>query len=204
FDVSIAGMAASVPYGLYEQGLSNANWAALKMQPDKLLAALYAEPVKRTIETALGLQEYSAHVRGVRLRRIDGDDEGFVERRGTGRSSSSDELYYSFVVGGTPKSAGAVISKIALQADINARVFPTDPASRKPPALPKSQDIRARKPSRSDEELDYYRTNRPIPSPLELVDAWGHQLMRVVLCPKFVHVDAYPGATNPKSVNVDP
>jgi hypothetical protein len=204
---SVAGMSASLPYGPYRQGLWTADWAELRRQPEELLAALHAEPVKRTVETALGLQENSVFIRGARLYSIGGDDEWSVERRGTGRlSSRDDQPYLSFVVAGTPDSAGAVISKSALQADayVNARVFPFDPASQTPPPPPASQDLRARRPSRSDDELDYYRTNTQILSPLTLSDAQGHELMRVVLCPDFVHVDAYPGAVNPKTVNVAP
>ena len=67
FRAYIAGMSASLPYGPYRQGLWTADWTVLRMKPPELLAALHAEPVKRTIETALGLQENSVFIRGARL-----------------------------------------------------------------------------------------------------------------------------------------
>jgi hypothetical protein len=192
------GMSASF-YGPGKRGLGTVDWDRARRKPADLLALLHSQEVKRDIASMLGLSSIS--VRGARLFWIGGEDEWEVERRGTGRgpSSSGEAISYSFLVVGTPEKAGKVLSRVMLQADAagDARVFPIDPASQVT-----NEDYSESRPSRSDDELDYYRTTvSGFPEPLVLKSG-VREWVRVIKCPRFVLADQEAGKDDPKSVNL--
>ncbi|WP_156438865.1 hypothetical protein [Bradyrhizobium valentinum] len=195
------GISASF-YGPDTRGLESVDWEEVRTKPAQLLAQLHSEEVKRDIASMLGLTSIS--VRGARLIWVDGEDEWQVERRGTGRShsSSGEAISYFFTVVGTPKKAGKVLGRVMLQAHAvgDARLFPIDP-----PSQATNQGYGKSRPSRSDDELDYYRTTVSglpyYPRPLVL-SSGGHEWLRVVQCPGFVLADHGAPANSPKSVNL--
>jgi hypothetical protein len=199
-NAQFVGMSASFD-SLRVKSLGNTDWNEARIKPAELLALLNSEDVKREISSILDLSLIS--IRGARLSGIDGEDEWQVERRGTGRgrSSSGAAIDYSFVVVGTPRKAGKVVSRVALQAAAagDARVFPIDPASQGA-----SAGYRDRRPSRSDQELDGYRTDTQLPAfPVPLVlKAGGRELMRVINCPGFVLADVGTVKGSAKSVEL--
>jgi hypothetical protein len=184
------------------RGLGTVDWDKVRIKPPRLLTLLRTDEVRRDIASMAGLDSIS--VRGARLFWIDGEDEWQVERRGTGRSrsSSGEAINYFFVAVGTPEKAGKVISRVALRADAmgNARAFPIDPASQ---GL--DEAYASRRPSRSDDELDYYRTmvsGLPKHPTALVLNSGGREWLRVVQCPKFVLADHGAGYNSPKSINL--
>jgi hypothetical protein len=200
-DAQLVGMSASF-YGPGTRGLGTVDWDIVRRKPADLLELLHSEEVKGDIASMLGLSSIS--VRGARLFWIGGEDEWKVERRGTGRgfSSSGAAINYSFLVVGTPEKAGKVLSRVMLQANAvgDARVFPIDPASQIT-----NEDYSESRPSRSDDELDYYRTTVSglpgYPEPLVLKSGL-REWVRVIKCPGFVLADQGAGNDDPKSVNL--
>jgi hypothetical protein len=203
FEAQIVGLSASLPWGRYKLGLfSEADLAGSGARQQALLASLRSDEVKLEIGSAVGLS--SVAVRSARLSKIEREGQWLVERSGTGQghSSTGQAIAYSFVLVGTTNKAGKLISKTRLQADAvaDAYVFPTDSASQGTNA-----GYRGRRPSRSDRELDHYRVRVQLPSspdPLKLVDAYGHELMRVIVCPGFVPDDTGVASGSAKSVNL--
>ena len=200
-DAQLVGVSASF-YGPGTRGLGTVDWDIVRRKPADLLELLHSEEVKGDIASMLGLSSIS--VRGARLFWIGGEDEWKVERRGTGRgfSSSGAAINYSFLVVGTPEKAGKVLSRVMLQANAvgDARVFPIDPASQIT-----NEDYSESRPSRSDDELDYYRTTVSglpgYPDPLVLKSGL-REWVRVIKCPGFVLADQGAGNDDPKSVNL--
>jgi hypothetical protein len=198
-NAQFVGMSASF-YSPGTRGLGTVDWDKARIKPARLLTLLHSQEVKRDIASTLGLDSIS--VRGVRLFWIGGEDEWEVERRGTARGSSSsgEALNYSFVVVGTPEKAGKVLSRVMLLAHAvgDARVFPIDPASQVT-----NENYSKSRPSRSDDELDYYRTTVSglpgQPEPLVLKSG-VREWVRVIKCPRFVVADQGAGKNDPKSV----
>jgi hypothetical protein len=200
-NAQFVGISASF-YSPGTRGLGSVDWDEVRTKPAQLLALLHSEEVKRDIASMLGLTSIS--VRGARLIWIDGEDEWQVERRGTGRgrSSSGEAISYFFVVVGTPKKAGKVLSRVMLQAHAvgDARTFPNNPAS-----LDTTESYADRRPTRSDDELDRYRTmvsGLPEHPTALVVNSGGREWLRVVQCPRFVIADHGATENSPKSLNL--
>ena len=227
FDIHIAGMSASLPFGLFRpaplpQPLARADRtrvrdAALrpKMFTDFLTSALF----KNMIASALGLERSTVAIQGVRLSPIvpgpPNELHVYAELNATGQAKKTEAAppnsidlapYYSFVLAtkvtrsdanGFSSSPPALVSKIALVADASsARVFPIDPSSQSGP-----QHLHKRRPARSEDVLDSYRTTvssvpsapNPLVSPPDEV---------VVVCPGFVLEDHGQAPTANKTVNL--
>jgi hypothetical protein len=205
-EAHITGMTAAIPFGVYERGIWMRDFAD-RAQADEYLGRLVVGEtgeVKHEIEAMLGFQRDSVSIRGMRVYQVAGEPDWRVERRGTGtgKASTGHDISYSFVVAGTPTEAGAVISKAPLLADAagEARVFPIDPTSQDKP-----DKLRRRRPTRTEKELNAFRKDRQITvgqrDPLILEGPRGHELMQVIVCPRFVREDrAAPGPA--KSVDL--
>jgi hypothetical protein len=197
-DAQFVGISTSY-YSPGTRGLWSVDWDSVKTKQAQLLASLYSDEVKRDISSMLGLTSIS--VRSARLIWADEEDEWQVKRHGTGRgrSPSGETIHYSFVVVGTPRKAGKVLSRTILQADAvgDARTFPTSPASQG-----MNERYADRRPTRSDDELDYYRTKvSGLPATL-LASSGSREWVRVIQCPRFVLADRGAGRNNPKSINL--
>lgn len=181
-------------YGPDVISVTRVNWDEARIKQPELLKRLFSWEIKQEIAATLTLD--SVFIRGVRLQWIGGDDEWEVERQGTG-SSAGNTLDYSFAVVGTPTRAGGVLGRTTLHAHAasEARVFSIDPASHR-----SNHGYPDRRPSRSDDELDYYRTTvTGLPVPLVLGDG-THEWMRVIRCPGFAAADHDAGTNEPKSI----
>ena len=197
--IRITGMTAALPVGPYRDP------EVLKLVEQNQFATIFEEEtlgdVKAEMSKQLGLKNQSVSVRGARISQYDNKTPR-VEWRATSKPDAKGRrakaVPYSFVFSGTPTQAGALVSKVALVADATpgyARVFPLDPASQEPP-----KDIRKRRPTRREDQLDKYRDKEEITAaeldPLIYQDPSGaFEDARVVVCPGFVLADdtALPG-----------
>jgi hypothetical protein len=236
-EVRITGMSASLPFGNFlTQGLSTIDDAAAAgiatsagIVPTHILITFdlligFIQSIKALVQNLLGLDPDTVRTRGVRLARSSGSENGIqLEWRGTGTPiTSSGRLYpnsHSFVFRATATERevqfGTLISKVELVADAaspgpgHARVFPIDPASHRKPT-----DMRQRRPTRSEKELDCEReweriTNEemgelkyPLPSAHPGVQASDDDdAMEVLKCPEFVLEDKCTGHGDAKAVD---
>jgi hypothetical protein len=208
FEVHITGMSASLPFARYRTaGVSTRRW---RSQRAFKIASESAPTVKAEMAKTLGLENDSVRIRGLRLAQIDDDttaeidddkieETTQVERRCTGKAKTTgdrtDATHYSFVFVGTPRNAGALVSKVELVADAmppvgRARIFARDPTSQG-----RRQNIRTRRRTRSEQELDNYRIYVQITAgqidPLQYPLPSGTD-MKVLVCPGFVLEDRKP------------
>jgi hypothetical protein len=208
-EVRIVGMSASVPFGPYlTDGVSTRDWesqAAFQTILER------KDDVRMEIARQLRLQDDSVRVRGVRIAEIN-DTDVQVEWRCTGKAeatgSRTDATPYSFVFVGTPEQAGVLISKVELVADATpgfARVFGLDPESKRGPT---PTDVRKRRPTRSEEELNKAREREEVTktgnSPLTYPEpSTGlREQMRVEACLGFVLDDRLYASGQPKVVKL--
>jgi hypothetical protein len=195
-EVRFTGMSASLPFGDYQK---EEVWKDIA-RANSFLAAVLMPQIKSRIEGTLGLQEVA--LRGFRFS-CTPEGEWQVKVRGTGLGKAGGRQVkgtakgtaYSFVYLVTLSDAAQIINAVPvnmfpLVADATpgrARVFPRDPASQGGPG-----DLRWRRPTRSEKELDEFRVDERITGgPAEglrssLAD--GDNL-RVVVCPGFVPGD---------------
>jgi hypothetical protein len=206
FEVRITGMSASLPFGLYSTaGVSTRSW---RSQRAFGIASESAPAAKAEMAKTLGLEDDSVKIRGLRLANptddntAELDDDKLeettqVERRCAGKPKAtgdqSDPTYYSFVFLGTPRTAGALVSKVELVADATpgrARIFPRDPTSQG-----RRENIRKRRRTRPEQALDNYRTYAEITpgqkDPLQYPLGSGSN-MKVLVSPGFVLEDRQP------------
>lgn len=206
FEVRITGMSASLPFGPYSTaGVSTRSW---RSQRAFEIASESAPAARAEMAKTLGLEDDSVKIRGLRLANATDDNTAEfdddrleettqVERRCTGKAKATgdhaDPTYYSFVFLGTPRTAGALVSKVELVADATpgqARIFPRDP-----PSQGTRQNIRTRRRTRSEQELDNYRKYVQITAgqkdPLQYPWPSGAD-MKVLVCPGFVLEDRKP------------
>jgi hypothetical protein len=212
YAIHITGMTASLPFGPYS---TPDVWDLIVKE--NAFAKIFEKDTLDLIETdmsnQLGLKNQSVYIRGARIAEI--NKAAHVEWRATSKPETTGGRTkvtpYSFVFLGTPSQAGALVSKVELVADAtpgNARVFPLDPVSQDGP-----KDIRKRRPTRSEQELDKFRDEEeitagemdpliypepPVPEPPEFPEE-----MRVAACPGFVLADDSPtAARDPKIVDL--
>jgi len=205
FEVRITGLTASLPYGPYS------TVEVFSLVEGKQFAPIFNKDTLTQVTTEmsmqLGLKNQSVSIRGARIAaasdktasvpRVQWQATSKPETEG-GRTKATP---YSFVFSGTPTEAGALVSKVELVADAttpgHAWVFPLDPASQEPPT-----DLRKRRPTRSEAELDLYRDDEEIiaqetdwliyPEPPHPEPAGFIEDARVVVCPGFVLADRPP------------
>jgi hypothetical protein len=213
YAIRITGMTASLPVGPYRDpdvwDLVEQNQFATIFEEDTLGL------VKAEMSRQLGLKNQSVSVRGARISLYDNDkNKPRVEWRATSKPDAkggrAKAVPYSFVFSGTPTQAGALVSKVALVADAtpgNARVFPLDPASQESP-----KDIRKRRPTRREDQLDKYRDEEEItaaehgslifPEPSYPEPVGFFEDARVMVCPGFVLADPAAHAGDAKEVDL--
>ncbi|WP_456685072.1 hypothetical protein [Bradyrhizobium sp. P5_C11_2] len=219
YETRITGMTASLPFGPYSTprvfNLVEKDEFAPIFNPDRLFH------VKTQMSKQLGLKNQSVSIRGARIAAAsDGTRDGTPRVQWQATSKPETEggrtraTPYSFVFSGTPTEAGALVSKVELVADAmtpgHAWVFPLDPASQEAPT-----DLRKRRPTRTEKELEHYRDDEEItahqadpliyPEPPYPEPAGFIEDVRVVVCPGFVLADGpppppYPG--DPKTVDL--
>ena len=198
YAIRITGLTASLPVGPYRDP------DVWDLVDKNQFATIFDErtlgPVKAEMSKQLGLKNQSVSVRGARIS-IAKDGTPRVEWQATSKPDAkggrAKATPYSFVFSGTPMRAGALVSKVALVADAtpgNAGVFPLDPASQEPP-----KDIRKRRPTRREDQLDYYRDEEEItaaelgplifPEPPYPEPPGFFEDARVMVCPGFVLAD---------------
>jgi len=216
FEVRITGLTASLPYGPYS------TVEVFSLVEGKQFAPIFNKDTLTQVTTEmsmqLGLKNQSVSIRGARIAaasdktasvpRVQWQATSKPETEG-GRTKATP---YSFVFSGTPTEAGALVSKVELVADAttpgHAWVFPLDPASQEPPT-----DLRKRRPTRSEAELDLYRDDEEIiaqetdwliyPEPPHPEPAGFIEDARVVVCPGFVLADGPPPQPgDPKTVDL--
>ncbi|MCP3442564.1 hypothetical protein [Bradyrhizobium sp. CCGUVB14] len=223
YEVRITGMTASLPFGLYSTAAVFSLLGKDEKDKNNAFAPIFQTDrlsrVKAQMSSQLGLKNQSVSIRGARIATTPDGKSPRVQwqaasKPGTesGRTSATP---YSLVFSGTPTEAGALVSRVELVADAvtpgYAWVFPIDPASQKPPT-----DLRKRRPTRSEEALEYYRDNEQITAhqadPL-IYQSAGSIEEEVVVCPGFVLADGppppypyppphYPNPGDPKTVNL--
>jgi hypothetical protein len=204
YAIHITGMTASLPFGPYS------TVDVWDLVSDKKFDKIFDEDtlgrVKTDMSNQLGLKNESVYIRGARIAAIN-NKAPHVEWRATSKpeptGGRTKATPYSFVFFGTPSQAGALVSKVELVADAtpgHAWVFPLDPASQDGP-----KDLRKRRPTRSELELDNFRDEEQITAgqtdPLTYPQLPPEE-MRVVVCPGFVLADDPP--TVPPTVPGDP
>jgi len=204
YEIRITGMTASLPFGPYSTvkvfNLVKKN----EFAPIFRTASL--SRVKAEMSEQLGLKNQSVSIRGVRIATAsDGTPDGTPSVQWQAASKPETDggrtkaTPYSFVFFGTPKEAGALVSKVELVADAvtpgHAWVFPLDPASQEPPT-----DLRKRRPTRSEEALEHYRDYEEITAhqadPL-IYPPTGSVEEEVLVCPGFVLADGPPPPPSP-------
>lgn len=176
-EVAISGMSARAPFGVYWKPKDWIKEWADAAKAESFLSDLVGQ--KDEIAERMGFVSGSVRIQGLRLGQRDG--EWVVERRGTGiaKPVRRESMAHSFVFVGDPSNAGRLVRRLPLAAE--ATDFERDPASMGGPG-----DVRRRRPSRSAADLDKFRVERPIPDPLQ---HGNPELMRVVVCPRFVRED---------------
>jgi hypothetical protein len=228
FEIDISGMSASLPFGLFRpaplpQPLARAALARARETALPFIDFLISALFKNMIASTLGLERSTVAIQGVRLSPVMSGPSNelhvYAESNATGQTKKTKaaapnsidlEPYYSFVLAtkvtrsdANPPSSSplALVSKITLVADAGpARVFPIDPSSQKG-----ATDLHKRRPTRSEDVLDSYRTTvSPLPStPNPLVYAPdGYNDEVVVVCPGFVLEDHGQAPTAYKTVNL--
>jgi len=199
YEVRITGMTASLPFGPY----STVEVFDLLEQFAPIFDAQTLSSVKAEMSKQLGLKNQFVSIRGARIAAFDKTArvqwQAMSKPETTGGRTKGTP--YSFVFSGTPTQAGALVSKVALVADAttpgHAWVFPLDPASQE-----SLTDLRKRRPTRSERQLNNYRDeeeitpakNDPLVYPLPAVPP---EEMRVVVCPGFVLADGPPPPPQP-------
>jgi hypothetical protein len=227
--ISIPGISASLPFGVFRppplrRPLTPAARARAQRLIKRLLKYLSMES-RNVIASTHRLESSTLALQGARFSPIDlGRARGFplyVELNATGQKSTNGSTpvsgrfdpYYSFVFAteltwtgrNFSGSSPALVSKNALVADARrararrARVFPIDPTSQGA-----ATDLHHRRPTRSDDVLDYYRTPVRVPSrPRPLVyrpDGYDDEV--VFVCPGFVLEDYGLAPNTRKSVSL--
>lgn len=199
YAIRITGLTASLPVGPYRDP------EVWDLVEKKQFAKIFDEDtlalVKADISKQLGLKNQLVSVRGARISLAD-DSTPRVEWRATSKPDAkggrANATSYSAVFSGTPTQAGALVSKVELVADAtpgDARVFPLDPASQDSP-----KHLRRRRPTRREDQLDYYRDEEEITTSeldplIYLEPGVSIEDARVMVCPGFVLADdtALPG-----------
>jgi len=211
FLIRITGLSASLPFGPYRRQQAWLNAWPNNARAREFFLQLLAN--KTEIASTLGLPSDSLHIRGLRLSRLDAGNWQ-IESRGTGsaKAAAAGSVSYAFVHVGIVSTFGTPVgtissAKVPLAAEAlsptpgNAWIFPRDPASQDSP-----QDLRKRRPTRSEKDLDNYRVEKNITAgqsdPLIYPRPHYAEQMRVIVCPGFVADDANATPGDPKIVNL--
>src|SRR5262245_34542356 len=207
WEAHITGMSASLPHGRYTKGLWTEDWSA----DADVFAREIPDGIKGNVKIVLRLPDQkSVSIRGTRIYRDADNKDWRVERQVTDfhEVEEGKGVTRSYVLEGTLEAPGTLISqrKLVANADGEARLFKIDPASNG-----KSADIRKRRPTRTEAQLDQYRERvRIFPTKLgALKYPRTNELVRVMVSPRFVPADkpATPGgppnAGDPKKVYLD-
>jgi len=226
FDVSISGMSASLPFGVFRPTLlpehlartRRTRGAASTNSPRTFIEYLTSSKhgFKNSIAQTYGLEADSVTIQGVRLSPISASPQGFqahaevtvsgrFKKPGAGVRGPFDlKPHHSFIFATQLSTSdmneiksGPLTLVRKVELLAEARAFPIDPASEEDATHP----LHHRRPTRGEDVLDKFRLPELTPTDLDYTPTnYNYDVEKVVVCPGFVSDDDGQTAGTTKTV----